>query len=66
MLEMILEPFGLNDGKAQCFSIEGDDVRLKPKLALTFALVFQELATNAAKYGALPMAPRSYSHFLAD
>ena len=38
---------------ASRFSIEGDDLRLQPKLALTFALVFQELATNAAKYGAL-------------
>jgi two-component sensor histidine kinase len=31
---------------------EGPDVFLAPKLALTIALVFHELATNAAKYGA--------------
>ncbi len=49
----ILGPFGLNDGRADRFSIEGEDVVLKPKTALTFAMVFQELATNAVKYGAL-------------
>ncbi len=31
----------------------GPDVVLEPKLALTMALLFHELATNAAKYGAL-------------
>jgi two-component sensor histidine kinase len=34
-------------------SIEGPDISLPPKLALTMALLFHELATNAAKYGAL-------------
>jgi two-component sensor histidine kinase len=34
-------------------SIEGPDILLPPKLALTMALLFHELATNAAKYGAL-------------
>lgn len=53
VFEVILEPFGLNNGRSGHFSIEGDDVRLPPKLALTFALVFQEMATNASKYGAL-------------
>jgi PAS domain S-box-containing protein len=62
MLEVILEPFGLADGKAARFSIEGDDLHLKPKLALTFALVFQELATNAAKYGALSDVARGHVH----
>lgn len=33
--------------------IEGPSVRLRPPAALTFALVFHELATNALKYGAL-------------
>jgi two-component system CheB/CheR fusion protein len=35
------------------FTIVGDDVRLQPKAALTLALVLHELATNAAKHGAL-------------
>ena len=32
---------------------EGPNIFLPPKLALTMALLFHELATNAAKYGAL-------------
>jgi two-component sensor histidine kinase len=35
------------------FHISGPDVRLSRKLAITLALMFHELATNAAKYGAL-------------
>jgi two-component sensor histidine kinase len=34
-------------------SINGPEILLPPKLALTMALLFHELATNAAKYGAL-------------
>jgi two-component sensor histidine kinase len=34
-------------------SVEGPEILLSPKLALTMALLFHELATNAAKYGAL-------------
>jgi two-component sensor histidine kinase len=33
--------------------IEGPSIEVPPKLAVTLALVFHELATNAAKYGAL-------------
>ena len=33
--------------------VEGPQILLPPKLALTMALLFHELATNAAKYGAL-------------
>ena len=53
MIDQILEPFGLNDRRAAHFTIKGDDVPVQPKAALTLALVFHELATNAAKYGAL-------------
>ncbi len=52
----ILEPFGLEDGRANRFTIRGDDVLLPPKVALTLAMVLQELATNAVKYGALQNA----------
>jgi two-component sensor histidine kinase len=48
-----LQPFGLNDRRVIRFSVKGDDVRLQPKAALTLAMVFHELATNAAKHGAL-------------
>ena len=53
VIEQILEPFGLQDRRVARFAVEGDDVRLPPKAALTFAMVFHELATNAAKHGAL-------------
>ncbi|MFC4172983.1 sensor histidine kinase [Microvirga sp. GCM10011540] len=35
------------------FEIDGPDVRLVPKMALALTLALHELATNAAKYGAL-------------
>jgi two-component sensor histidine kinase len=35
------------------FRISGDQIGLAPKAALAFSLAFHELATNAAKYGAL-------------
>ncbi|CAO3356432.1 Chemotaxis protein methyltransferase CheR (EC 2.1.1.80) [Azospirillum melinis] len=35
------------------FSVDGDDVSVSPKAAVTLGLAFHELATNAAKYGAL-------------
>jgi two-component sensor histidine kinase len=56
VIEQILQPFGLNDRRANRFSVEGDDVRLQPKAALTLAMVFHELATNAIKHGALSNA----------
>ena len=34
-------------------SMQGSDVLLPPKLAMTIAVVVHELATNSAKYGAL-------------
>ena len=53
IIDRILEPFGLHDLRKQRFSTIGDDVQLQPKAALSLAMVFHELATNAAKYGAL-------------
>ena len=53
VIDQILQPFGLNDHRVSRFSVKGDEVPLKPKAALTLAMVFHELATNAAKYGAL-------------
>jgi PAS domain S-box-containing protein len=53
VIDRILQPFGLNDRRVTRFSLEGDDVRLQAKAALTLAMVFHELATNAAKHGAL-------------
>lgn len=35
------------------FQVEGPEVRLSPRMSLALAMAFQELATNAVKYGAL-------------
>jgi PAS domain S-box-containing protein len=56
VLERILEPFRVTEGPRPSISIEGETVRLSPKVALTLSLVFNELATNAAKHGALSVA----------
>ena len=53
VIEQILRPFGLSDSRVARFSVEGDDVRLHPKAAMTLAMVFHELATNATNHGAL-------------
>jgi len=47
--------------EAARISIEGPEILLPPKLALTMALLFHELATNAAKYGALSRSPGKIS-----
>jgi PAS domain S-box-containing protein len=46
-----LEPYRSDAGAR--FSIEGPDLIVKPKAALVLGMAFHELATNAAKYGAL-------------
>jgi len=53
VIDQILQPFGLSDSRVTRFSVAGKDVGLEPKAALTLAMVFHELATNAAKNGAL-------------
>jgi two-component system, chemotaxis family, CheB/CheR fusion protein len=39
--------------------VEGPDVALKPKLALSLGMIMHELATNSAKYGSLSTAEGS-------
>jgi two-component sensor histidine kinase len=48
LLQVELEPFAREQ-----IHMDGPDVQLAPHQALAFGLVFHELATNAAKYGAL-------------
>ena len=52
LVVQLLEPFGVADGHAERFTIEGDNIRLSPKAALALGIAFNELATNAVKYGA--------------
>lgn len=40
-------------GELSRFTVEGPSIRVSPKMALSLAMAFHELATNAAKYGAL-------------
>ncbi|HEX2726128.1 MAG TPA: HWE histidine kinase domain-containing protein [Beijerinckiaceae bacterium] len=54
VLNAELEPFQVC-GDERC-RFDGPDVELFPNAALTMALSFHELATNAAKYGALSHA----------
>ncbi len=48
LLDLELSPYG-----ATRYSLDGPELQLSAQEALTFALVTHELATNAAKYGAL-------------
>lgn len=51
VLREILSPYlALGDGR---ITIEGKDIRIDDRSATPIALLFHELATNAAKYGAL-------------
>jgi two-component sensor histidine kinase len=52
LIQAALEPFGVANGRAERFRIEGRDIRLLPKATLALGIVFHELATNAVKYGA--------------
>lgn len=54
LLNRTLAPFGVED--SQRFRITGEDLPLPPRLVVAFALALHELATNAAKYGALSNA----------
>lgn len=51
LLTILTQPYGAPGGTA--ISVSGTDVRFGPKAATPLALVFHELATNSAKYGAL-------------
>lgn len=51
MLEDLFTPYGV--AGAGRVAIRGDDARIAARAATPLALVFHELATNSAKYGAL-------------
>jgi len=47
-----LEPFGVSGALAERLVIRGENIRLSPKVTLALGIAFNELATNAMKYGA--------------
>jgi PAS domain S-box-containing protein len=47
-----LEPFGIANGRSERFRVTGKNVRFPPNAALALGIAFNELATNAVKYGA--------------
>ncbi|WP_262298302.1 PAS domain-containing sensor histidine kinase [Microvirga sesbaniae] len=47
----VLEPYLRGTGER--LNIQGPELRLPPTMAIAFAMIVHELATNAAKYGAL-------------
>jgi PAS domain S-box-containing protein len=49
LIGTVLEPYRLGD----CIKLSGDKIFIGPKSSTSLALLFYELATNAAKYGAL-------------
>jgi two-component sensor histidine kinase len=53
-----LEPFGVGD-PAERIVIRGENIRFPPPAALALGIAFNELATNAIKYGALSNATGS-------
>ncbi|XIA63324.1 PAS domain S-box protein [Bradyrhizobium sp. TZ2] len=50
LLEMVA-PY--EDAAGERFRLRGPEIRLGPEVAVTLAMAFHELTTNAAKYGAL-------------
>jgi len=54
-----LEPFGVSGGRADRIVMTGENIRFPPKAALALSIAFNELATNAVKYGALSNAAGS-------
>ena len=48
-----LEPFGVSGGRAARIAIKGENIRFPPQAALALGIAFNELATNAMKYGSL-------------
>jgi PAS domain S-box-containing protein len=53
VLNDALEPFKIAGGLASRIVIKGEHVRFPPRTALSLGIAFNELATNALKYGAL-------------
>jgi two-component sensor histidine kinase len=64
MLEDLFSPYGAA-GTARVV-VHGDDARIAARAATPLALVFHELATNSAKYGALSAEHGTIDLTIAD
>ncbi len=53
LIREALAPFSGAEGMIERFTIVGENIRLSPKAALALGIAFNELATNAVKYGSL-------------
>lgn len=56
LVDTALHPFEVVAGRAERFTIVGDNVHLPPKTTLSLAIALHELATNAVNYGAFSNA----------
>ena len=52
LIKEALAPFSAGGGGTERFTLDGDNVRLSPRAVLALGIAFNELATNAVKYGA--------------
>ena len=52
LVDIALHPFEVVTGRAERFTIVGENVHLPPNTTLSMAIALHELATNAVKYGA--------------
>jgi PAS domain S-box-containing protein len=64
LLEDLLQPY--RDARGGRVAVNGDDCTIGEKAATPLALIFHELATNSAKYGALGDAAGSVSVDIAS
>ena len=61
-----LEPFVTSEGRAERVMITGKNIRFPPKEALALGIAFNELGTNAVKYGAFANGTGWISDFVDD
>ncbi len=64
MLADLFSPYGIEEHAR--VAVRGDDMTIAPRAATPLALVFHELATNSAKYGALSAEHGTVDLSIAD
>ncbi len=56
LIELVTDALDPHNDTGTRFAIEGDDIAVSPKSAITLVMTLHELATNSTKYGALSAA----------